>query len=354
LFLIGGGMCVSESTLKKVCMLAGGLLGAWLGLRYAIPVLLPFLLGMTVALAAEPLVGVLHRKFRIRRGISSGIGVSLVLVLLLGVLATMAAVTVRQMGRLAVPELLEGIHQGLDSLEQWSLSLATRMPAPMQRTVNGAINGLFSGSGSFLEKIAASLLAGIRGLLGTLTSGFFGFATMVLAAFMISIRLPKIRGFIKERLPQGWRNRDPSAFQAVRKAVVGWCSAQLKLTAVTFGVLLLGFWLMKVPNWGLWAGVIALVDMLPVLGCGTVLLPWSLISLLQGDRIRSLALVAIYGTVWLARSVLEPKLLGKELGLDPLVTLFSIYAGYQLLGVLGMLLAPVLAVVATRLIFLKK
>lgn len=338
---------------RKVCTLSGGLLGTWFGVRYALPILLPFLLGTGVALAAEPLVGLLNRRIRLRRWLASGVGVSLVLVLLVGLLTVIAAVLVRQMSLLAVPELFEGIHQGLGSLEQWTLSWASRAPARMQQTLTGAINGLFSGSSSFLEKIAASLLAGVRRLLGTLTSGFFGFATTVLAAFMISSRLPRLRGFVLEHLPRSWKRRDASALLEVRKVVTGWCSAQLKLTGVTLGILLIGFWLLKIPNSILWSLVVALLDMLPVLGCGTVLLPWSLISMLQGNQLRALGLTAIYALVWLARSVLEPKLLGKELGLDPLLTLFSIYAGYQLLGVPGMLLAPVLAVVVTRIFCLK-
>jgi predicted PurR-regulated permease PerM len=115
-------------------------------------------------------------------------------------------------------------------------------------------------------------------------------------------------------------------------------------------ILAVCFWLLKIPHGLLWAVVIALVDALPVLGCGVVLLPWSLILLLQGHRLRCVGLLGTYALVFLSRNVLEPKLLGKELGLDPLVTLLSIYAGYRLLGLPGMLLAPLLAVVLTKLL----
>jgi predicted PurR-regulated permease PerM len=80
------------------------------------------------------------------------------------------------------------------------------------------------------------------------------------------------------------------------------------------------------------------------------LIPWSVVCLLQGDTARGIGLLAVYAVVWLVRSVLEPRLVGKELGLDPLVTLFSVYAGLRLLGIGGMLLAPFAAMVATQLI----
>ena len=124
----------------------------------------------------------------------------------------------------------------------------------------------------------------------------------------------------------------------------------MKLMAVTFGVMSVGFLLLRIPYGLLWAAAVALVDAFPVLGTGTVLVPWSLVCFLQGDSARGIGLLGIYGAATLIRSALEPKLVGKHLGLDPLVTLIALYAGYKLWGLLGMLLAPLLAVAATQVI----
>ena len=96
------------------------------------------------------------------------------------------------------------------------------------------------------------------------------------------------------------------------------------------------------------ASLITLVDAFPVLGVGTVLVPWSLLELIQGNRGMGLGLLGLYALIWLIRSVLEPKLLGKELGLDPLVTLVCIYAGFRLWGLSGMLLSPIIAMAITQ------
>lgn len=342
---------MTQRTIKRIGILTGGLLALWLGVRYAMPILLPFLLGAGLALAAEPLVGLLHRRLKLKRWLAAGVGVSLVVILLLGLLVVLIALMVRQAGRLseALPELVDGVYQGMGSLEQRLLSMADSAPASLRNVLTGAVSGFFSGSSSFVESIVGEVFSFLKGLLGTLTSGAFGFATSVLAAFMISVRLPRIRQFAVTRIPALWRQRYLPAVREVRHAITGWLSAQVKLSMVTFGALLLGFWFLRLPHGILWALVIAVVDVLPVLGCGTVLIPWSLICLLQGQRLRGMGLLGIYGLVWLLRSVLEPRLLGKELGLDPLVTLISIYAGYQLLGLTGLLLAPVLAVAVTRM-----
>jgi predicted PurR-regulated permease PerM len=96
--------------------------------------------------------------------------------------------------------------------------------------------------------------------------------------------------------------------------------------------------------------VVALVDGFPILGTGTILLPWALVSFLQNNIPRALGLLSVYAVISLTRSILEPKLLGRQLGLDPLVTLASLYAGFRLWGFGGMILAPMLAVTAAQLI----
>jgi predicted PurR-regulated permease PerM len=98
------------------------------------------------------------------------------------------------------------------------------------------------------------------------------------------------------------------------------------------------------------AGLIAIVDAFPILGVGTVLIPWALICLLRRQTVRGIGLLAVYAVVWLARSILEPKLVGKGLGLDPLVTLVAIYAGWKLWGIGGMLLAPILALTVAQVL----
>lgn len=97
------------------------------------------------------------------------------------------------------------------------------------------------------------------------------------------------------------------------------------------------------------SALIALVDALPVLGTGTVLVPWALVSLLGGNWKLALGLAVLYGVIWLVRSLLEPRLIGSRVGLPPLAALLSLYVGFQAFGVAGMILAPLLAVLVRQL-----
>ena len=136
----------------------------------------------------------------------------------------------------------------------------------------------------------------------------------------------------------------------LKTTVLQWLKAQAKLSGITFLTAATGFLLLRIPGALLWAGLVAVVDAFPILGTGTILVPWSIFAFLQGDHFLAFGLLTLYGATALTRSVMEPRLLGQQLGLDPLVTLMALYAGFRLWGIGGMLLAPILAVAATQLI----
>lgn len=343
---------MSKRTFSSVLILAGGVLGGWFLIRYALPVLFPFLLGAVLALAAEPMVRVLEGKLKLKRWLSSGIGVCGVFILLLTVLVLVTALLLRQASRLTavVPELADHLQLGMGSLETWLLTASSHAPAGIRNVLNRTVTGFFSDGSAMVSQVTGVLPGLLSKIFGRVTSGFLSLATAVLAAFMISARLPQLRCKLAQHLPPSWKQQYLPALKGLRKAITGWITAQLKLTAVVMGLLSVSFWLLKIPHGFLWSAVISFVDALPVLGCGVILVPWSLICLLQGQQLQCIGLLGTYALVWLTRSILEPKLLGKELGLDPLVTLVAIYTGYQLLGLAGMLFSPLIAVILTKIL----
>ena len=174
--------------------------------------------------------------------------------------------------------------------------------------------------------------------------------TAVISGFMISARLPHMKHWIKASFPRERIRPVLEALKRIRRAVGGWILAQLRLIGVTLVILMAGLMILRIPYGAMWAVGIALVDAVPVLGTGTVLLPWAMICYLQADRARAVGLLAVYIVISVSRSVLEPKLVGRQLGLDPLITLFALYAGYKLWGIGGMIAAPLLAVMVVQLL----
>lgn len=339
--------------LQKYLPAAGVVLAIWLGLRYLLPLTMPFLLGAILALLAEPLVRVFQRRFHLSRGVSSGIGVSIALLLTILIFITVCAFLLRELGELAgvLPDLEDTAANGIASLEGYFLSLAANTPDNVSTLLTRGVENLFSGSSRVLDQVSSRLLDLASNILKGLPDSALGLGTWILASFMISVRLPQIKAFLKKQLPCTWREKYLPALQQLRRTLSGWLMAQLKLAGITFCILALGFLVLQIPYAPLWAALISLADALPVLGTGTILVPWSLVCFLQGDTIRAVGLLGIYAAAALMRSILEPKLIGKQLGLDPLITLMALYAGYHLWGILGMLLAPLLAVTLTQLLW---
>ena len=327
------------------------LLGLWLGIGYLLPVAMPFLLAGVLALIAEPLVAFFHKKAGLPRALATGIGMTMVLMLLILSVMVLVALLLRELGLLAriVPDLADTAVEGLSLLEGWLLELVRRAPGNMGTMLQQSVEGFFSDGTALLDRVATWLL----GLAGTIVKGLpdsaLGLFTWLLASYMLSAKLPGIKVWIRNHLPPVWHERYRPMLGRLKSALGGWLKAQAKLMAVTFVALTTGFFILQISYAPLWALVIAFVDALPVLGSGMVLVPWSIVCFLQGETVRGIGLLGIYAAACLLRSILEPRFVGKQLGLDPLVTLAAIYVGFRLFGLGGMILAPLLAVLLTQL-----
>ena len=338
--------------IKKALSITIILLIAWIGVRFLLPLLFPFLLGGALALAAEPMVRFLSKRLKLRRGVAVGIGVSAVFCLLVLLILLLCALILREIGVLVgiLPNLEDSLSGGLSALSAWALELASRLPPGLQGLLEEQIREFFSGSSQFLDEVFRFLLGFTGDILIQIPGSALVLGTAIVSSYMISFRLPRIREGIRRRLPRERLQKITEGLRHMKGALLGWLKAQLKLMGITFLILTMGLVLLRIPYAPVWGALIALVDAVPVLGTGTVLLPWILVSFLQGASARAVGLIGIYTVASLTRNIMEPKLLGSHLGLDPLVTLVVVYGGIKLWGLTGIILAPVLAVAAAQML----
>lgn len=336
---------------KDILTLLAGSVLLWLAVRFLLPLIRPFLLGLALALAAEPMVRFLENRLRLSRQTAAGLGVSMAFCFLALLVTVLCAAAVRQLRSLAgiLPGLEEAARTGLDLVQTNLLALTARAPRNLRPVLTEHLHLLFSDGSTLLGKITAWLLGLAGGILGRLPDSALGFGTGILSAFLISARLSKIRGWLLRRIPRDRLNILLARFRRLRRMLRSWLTAQLKLMSVTFCILAAGLTLLRIPRSLLWAFVIALVDALPVFGTGTVLIPWALVCFLQGNRVLALGIAGTYATAALTRSILEPKLLGQHLGLDPLAALAALYIGCRLWGIAGMIAAPMITVALLQL-----
>lgn len=343
---------MTHSIPRKLLVTAAVILALWFSLRFLLPVFLPFLFAALLALAAEPLVRVFVRRCRMKRWLAAGLGVCIALVLVILSALMLVALLLKELGSLAsvVPDLEATAREGVGSLQAWLTGLSARTPEGVRPILNHCVDGIFSGSSQFLDRISLWLLGIASGVLRALPDSALGVGTWIIASFMISAKLPNLKQRAASLIPESWKTHYLPVLGKLKSSLGGWLLAQLKLTGITACILCIGFLILQIPYGIFWGVGISLVDALPILGTGMVLVPWSIVCFLQGDTLRAIGLLGIYIVAVLVRSVMEPKLVGKQLGLDPLITLVALYAGYRLWGLGGMLLAPLLAVTVTQLL----
>ena len=338
---------MTHFSLKKIGMFAGCFLLGWIALRYALPLLLPFLFGYLIATAAEPAVTLGVQKLSLPRPVCVAIGVSLTLVLLVGLLSLIGSFLVREVRQLAgnMPDISQTATQGLTLLESWLSDMANRTPEGVRPMAVNTVERLFDGSPEVISQATGGALKMLGNIVSKLPNSALGMGVALISGFLISQRMPLIKEKLRSN-PQGKLQSTYLPALHTAKSVVGrWLVAQLKLSGITYGVVTVGLLLLRIPYAPIWALAVAAVDALPVLGTGIILVPWVIVSFLQQNQTRALGLLAIYGCATLVRTMLEPKLMGDQLGLDPLLTLIFLYVGFRLWGIWGMLLTPILAAV---------
>lgn len=335
--------------------------GVYLIFRYAIGILLPFLLAFAVATAIRPLAsrlsGKLHLNYRF---------CAFTLTLLLLVLAVWLLIAGCNRLFSECTRLLEWLGResdgGADAVARigdWFAGLGERF------SLIGKLQRL-PALGALVARADEMLTAALTGLIGELSAGLPALATGIAGAmpsvllFAIAFLLScfyfaaddgRVGRFLLSVLPEKAADRLSCLRPRVRETALRYLRAYLLLMTITFGELFLGFTLLGMSFAFLPALLTAFVDLLPVFGTGTVLIPWAVIRLLAGDFRTGLGLLILYGVTLLVRQIIEPHVVGGSIGLHPLATLFSMYVGYRLFGLTGLLAGPVVALMIRTVFF---
>ena len=309
----------------------------WLGVRYLLRWLLPFLLALALAAAVEPVIAWCRRRMGLKRGFTAAV----VTIAVTGAILALAAVIVWQLIRQAaellgqLPGLLAGLPGMTEDLRQRLEDFCAACPQGLRswlEEVPALLGTLAAGAAQRASGACITAAAALPGV-------FLFCGTTALAVFFTAGSYPRVMAFFRRQL--GHRLDRARGVKANLLSTLGkWCRAQAILLGVTFCQLLAGFLLMGQRYALLLAAVTALVDALPVFGTGTVLLPWAAVCLLAGQAPRAVALAALYAVISAVRSLLEPKVMAAQAGLPPLAALAAMYAGFRALGVAGMILLP--------------
>ncbi len=337
-----------------VICIAAGILVLWLGFRYALGVAAPFILAWLLSRLVKPLVGALTSRTRIPRGAWAAGLVILTVGGFVGLAVSGVRRGIRELSTLA-KELAadtDGLVAAIEGALSRARSLSSRIPflrhfenTPGYEDFCARIDGLVEeGTGRLVSSITARLPDAAMTVAGWVPEAFIFITVTLLACYYFSADDGRIgqsvSAFILRLTPTSLRDRMPPWGRRLRRLGRQYLRACFLLGLLTFLQMFIGLALLRVPYAFILAFLIALVDFLPLLGTGIILIPWAVLSLLLGEVKLGIGLLILYAVSSVIRQILEPKLIGEGLGLHPLLSLAAMYAGLRLFGVWGMILAP--------------
>ncbi|MCL2030292.1 MAG: sporulation integral membrane protein YtvI [Oscillospiraceae bacterium] len=328
--------------LRKAAIAIPLIAGVWLFLRFLLEPVMPFLLGLGLARLMEKPVRLLSARLRLPRAVCAG-ALTLTAV---GVLAALGAALISalwgELNRLvaALPGLMASLPDIAGSWRGRVDIWIEAAPLAMQDILRAALERFLAGGSAIPGEIYARAGALITALAAGLPKTVLFLFTAVLSTFLISCEYPKLTARLMRPFSERARERVLKIKNHLTLTAGKWLKAQVILIFFTFLLLFTGLLAIRAEYALLIAGVTALLDALPVIGIGLVLLPWAVYSFLSGQAVRGAALLTLYAVVSLVRGLTEPKLVGRQIGLPPLLTLMSMYAGFRLWGVPGMILTP--------------
>ncbi|PLS17590.1 sporulation integral membrane protein YtvI [Bacillus sp. M6-12] len=311
-------------------------------------VLLPYswtlIFAFVTALLLERVVNFFSGKLRMNRLWSVLLSFLLYIGALSGIVYILISVLIKQVINLSEksPGLMRDLYYSalLPFIRKWETYSKT-LPKELITSVEDALErGLKSLEMFFQNLIEATVQ------LATLVPGFLiEFIIYMVSLFLFSLEMPKIKRKLSTYLSQSTYQKFSLVVNDLGQAAVGFLKAQVFLSLVTFTMAYLGLWLLEVPYTLLLSILIVIVDILPILGTGSVLVPWAVISVMQGNQSLGIGLIILFAVITVVRRILEPKVFSANMGVSPLAALISLYLGFKVMGFIGLFLGPALVIV---------
>ncbi|MBH0170848.1 MAG: sporulation integral membrane protein YtvI [Bacillota bacterium] len=326
---------------------------------YVSAILYPFIAGAIIALMINPFVDFIVDRFKVNRALA----VILSILGLLGVIVLLLTLLIQEMmtGFAYIAHELPAYIQELVfyfersfktnvlPLYQDLLSIYSKLGTDQQETVMDNIEKIGTGITTNASSMTQAVINSVSLMIVSLPTFLTVFIFSLLAAFFISKDWYRLTGFLNALFPEKLIHTVTTVYVELRKALFGFLKAQLTLISITACIVLVGLLLMRIDYAVTISVLIGAIDLLPYLGTGAVFLPWIAYCFLTGNYTLTIGLSILYGVVVIQRQIMEPKLLSQTIGLDPLATLVSLFAGFQLLGFIGLIIGPVILVVIRAL-----
>ena len=321
-------------------LIAGGIL---LGYKYTLPVMFPFVIAFLVSWVINRPVTYLKKNWKIPRGVSGAVFAAVFICSAICIFALCGAGILSGIENLlsGLPKMFDrDVIPALESFFSWMEQMAETIDPEMGAAFSGMTDTLFSHLSNGVLQLCGTLLGILGGVVYGIPSAFMKIMITLIATIFITIDFEKVKRFLTGFIPV--RNKDMFCeFKEFFGKIVPRCLLSYGLIfLITFGELFLGFSFLRIENSFGAALLVAVLDILPVLGTGAVLIPWAIIALLQGNTAFGVIMAVLYLLITIVRNIIEPRLVGRQMKLHPALTFAAMLVGLRIFGVIGLFGLP--------------
>lgn len=341
-----------KDTLIKNFIFILSIVGIWLLLKYLGSLFTPFIIAYLFSLLLYPIFNILNSKYKIHSSISGIICIFgfLFIIYLLGFRIIYQLIQEAKSLNQNFPYYIESftvtINNLIESFKYSFFNVLGILPESIKNSLMQIIYNfqyiLIDFISSFVSEVSVESIKNIPNLLTTSIIA-------IISTYLFLTDKKNIEEFIRTQISKDTYSKVVIIKNTTGKAVIGYLKAQLIIMSIIMLVCFIGLMFVKVPYSFLIAFIIGIIDALPIFGSGAILWPWAVYNLITQNYYMAIALITIYIIIFILRQVVEPKVLGKQIGLHPLATLISVYVGFQVMGLVGLILAPIILVVIISL-----
>ncbi len=322
--------------------------GILIGVKAAI-FFLPFLIAFAISKIIKIPVSFLERRFKVKRVL----GVILSMILFMGIVGGVVymfcaalfgeIITLSERTQYIFPTLYNNISTLLGRFSFFfnNLDISPELVDGIQNSVLNIINGLLTTIANWINN-AGNIVVNIIVNFPTI---LIYIIITILSTFFMSCDSKFISDSLEKHLPIKWMKKAEDIINGLFHSLGAYLKAQGILITVTFCELLIGFLLFRVDYAVILAITIAIIDALPILGTGTVLIPWGIVLLIMGDYRLGFCILGLYLFILIVRQTIEPKIVGQQIGIYPLLTLLAMYTGVKFMGLVGVIVGPIVLII---------
>lgn len=323
----------------------------YLGVR-AIGFFMPFVIGWILSAIATPLVNWLEKHMKIVKKLGTAIVVILVLGAIVGIIYFAVALIIREASSMIkdFPQTYAHLVNGLEEISRNLSGFLSRLPKGVVEGFNTFVANIDDYFGEIVSAVSEPTFEIAGNIAKRLPSIIVAVIVTMMSAYFFTVQREDVIIFLKKVSPESVQKRMGLVAENFKYAVGGYFKAQFKIMGVVFVILSIGFFILRIHYAVAVAILIAFLDFLPFFGTGTAMIPWAVYMLFTKEFKKAVILLIIYGITQLVRQIIQPKLVGDSMGMNPIVTLVLLYVGYRIGSILGMILAVPVGMVIINMI----